>query len=326
MKMLKKIGALAFVLLLMLSLCANAFAADPTYTVRIYAGNIGEVDGANVVTISGIAFGDTITVLESQVKVDDDRFYAIGFREAGHDNNPYYTFGTPVKITRDMDFVIGYGMKSTAVQYMVSYLHATTRVNLLPPQIFYGNIGDKPVVAFQYVENYRPQALAITKTLTSDPTQNVFEFLYTPINTGGGAVVPPGGGGGNANQNANQNQGQNANQNQNQNENQGQNANQGGTAGGNAGTETPGTETNPAGGTAAPGTETPGTEVAPAEPVEILDLDVPQAAPEGTEQQGALSGVPTWVIAVGSAIAGGLIIVPLIYLFVSKKKQKEETK
>jgi len=335
MKLFRKIAALAFVLALMLSLCAVAFAAPTTYTVRIYAGNKGTVDGGSVIPLT-VGDGGTVTVLESQVKVNDERLYAKGFREAGHDNNPVYAFGTPVTINRDMDFVIAYGMKSTAVQYVVSYLHVTTRINLLPPQIFYGNVGDKPVVAFQYVENYRPQALAITRTLTADPTQNVFEFLYTPLNIGGGGgVVPPGGGGaaggggagGNANQNANAGQNANENAGQNANENAGQNANE--NAGQNAGGEaagTPGTETTvPGGETTAP------VEVTPSEPVEILDLDVPQAEGPGAVEDGStdntvLGGIPRWVAAVGGVIVGGLIVVPIVFLLTTKKKKDEKKK
>jgi len=335
MKTLKKIFALVFVLALMLTLCANAFAepAESTmYKVRLYAGNIGTVKGGTVFETE-VADGDWFTIDREWINVTDNRFYAKGARLSGLDNS-YYTAFNPdsglvsFQVTKDTDFVIAYGMKSTAVQYVVSYLHVTTRINLLPPQIFYGNVGDKPVVAFQYVENYRPQALAITKTLTADPTQNVFEFLYTPLNIGGGGgVVPPGGGGaaggggagGNANQNANAGQNANENAGQNANENAGQNA--GGEAAGTPGTET----TVPGGETTAP------VEVTPSEPVEILDLDVPQAEGPGAVEDGStdntvLGGIPRWVAAVGGVIVGGLIVVPIVFLLTTKKKKDEKKK
>ena len=39
------------------------------------------------------------------------------------------------------------------------------------------------MVAYLYVENYTPQALALTKTLSSNESQNVFTFVYTPVTT-----------------------------------------------------------------------------------------------------------------------------------------------
>ena len=49
---------------------------------------------------------------------------------------------------------------------------------LAPSQTYYGNVGDKPVVAYLYIENYLPEALALTKTLSADASENVFTFVY----------------------------------------------------------------------------------------------------------------------------------------------------
>ena len=54
---------------------------------------------------------------------------------------------------------------------------------LADSQTFYGNAGDKPVVAYKYIENYIPQALALTKTLSDNESENVFTFTYTPGET-----------------------------------------------------------------------------------------------------------------------------------------------
>ena len=49
------------------------------------------------------------------------------------------------------------------VAYTVNYQDASGK-SLAKSQTFYGNVGDKPVVAYRYVENYIPDALALTKT------------------------------------------------------------------------------------------------------------------------------------------------------------------
>ena len=175
MKKFRKIAALAFALVLMFSLCATAFAEPANssdYTVRFYGGNDGVgtlLVGSGNVYSQTVASGTGVTITADQVKVNDERYYAKGFREAGHDNNPVYAFGTSVAVTRDIDFVIAYGMRSSAVTYTVYYKHATTGADLLAPQTFWGNEGDKPVVAFQYIENFMPQAYNLTKTLSKIP-------------------------------------------------------------------------------------------------------------------------------------------------------------
>ena len=65
------------------------------------------------------------------------------------------------------------------VAYTVNYQDASGNA-LAESQTFYGNIGDKPVVAYRYVENYIPDALALTKTLSDNESENVFTFTYTP--------------------------------------------------------------------------------------------------------------------------------------------------
>lgn len=63
--------------------------------------------------------------------------------------------------------------------HTVNYQDASGN-SLAESQTFYGNVGDKPVVAYRYVENYIPDALALTKTLSDNESENVFTFTYTP--------------------------------------------------------------------------------------------------------------------------------------------------
>lgn len=65
------------------------------------------------------------------------------------------------------------------VAYTVNYQDASGKA-LAESQTFYGNVGDKPIVAYQYIENYIPDALALTKTLSNNVSENVFTFTYKP--------------------------------------------------------------------------------------------------------------------------------------------------
>ncbi len=64
------------------------------------------------------------------------------------------------------------------VGYTVNYQDENGRT-LAESRKYYGNIGDKPVVAHIYIENYEPQALALTRTLSSNEAENVFTFVYS---------------------------------------------------------------------------------------------------------------------------------------------------
>ena len=161
MKALRKALALIFLAALILSMGATAFADD--YMVRIYAGNQGTIGGGDVRN-DAVAPGGTISFSPGEVTVKDNRYYVRGIREAGLDNNSTTIFVNSVTINEDIDYVVAYGMKSTAVRYTVNYV-STDGETLATSETYYGNIGDKPVVAFLYVEGYLPQAYNLTKLL-----------------------------------------------------------------------------------------------------------------------------------------------------------------
>ena len=196
MKTVRRVLALVFLMALMLSLGTTAFAeVDPNnYTVRIFAGNMGTIDGGDVRTqkVPITAPGTALNYKNDDVTVKDDRSYVRGIRYAGQDNATVFTGNPPGGIVEDMDFVVAYGIKSSAVRYTVNYV-STGGATLAPSETYYGNIGDKPVVAFVYVEGYQPQAYNLTKTLVEDEGSNVFTFTYSQVTT---TVVPqviPGG-------------------------------------------------------------------------------------------------------------------------------------
>ena len=149
-----------------------------TYKVTLSAGNKGTINGQNKIEQTNIASGSTVTFNLNDIQVTDDKYYVKGIRLSGRDNNE--TLAAPsFTVDKDTDYVVAYGIKGNMVAYTVNYQDASGK-SLAESQTFYGNVGDKPVVAYRYVENYIPDALALTKTLSDNESENVFTFTYTP--------------------------------------------------------------------------------------------------------------------------------------------------
>lgn len=144
-------------------------------------GNKGTIDGQEQKEITGLSLGSQVILDINSVKVTDDKYYVKGFRLSGRDNEE--ALATPtIEVDGDVDYVVAYGIKGDMVAYTVNYQDANGKT-LADSQTFYGNAGDKPVVAYKYIENYIPQALALTKTLSDNESENVFTFTYTPGET-----------------------------------------------------------------------------------------------------------------------------------------------
>lgn len=192
---------LGVVLTLLLALCmglpAAAFAApadsDTTYTIRLYGGNRGTVNGQDMVEWTGVHYGDTVDLGQASIAVTDGKYYAKGARPAGLDNVKDVVYvadvdangklsGT-VTVTEDADYVIAYGVLADRVEYTVRYVDAAGN-ELAASQKFMGDIGDTPATAAPYFENYVPNAYAATLALTGDPDQNVITFTYARLATG----------------------------------------------------------------------------------------------------------------------------------------------
>lgn len=174
------------------------FSNQYTYTVRVYSGAQGTFSDGSTEMIIQITPGTTIDLTrvlagiqmkeckDAAGNVVENKYYAKGIRESGKDNNTVDTLVGPVyKVTKDIDLVAAYAMKGGNVSYTVKYLNADTKEELFPSQTFYGNVGEKPVVAYQFIDGYVPQAYNLAKTLVEDESENVFTFLYKP-GTGGG--------------------------------------------------------------------------------------------------------------------------------------------
>ncbi len=184
MKNLKKLLVilLALCLTVILSVSAAAQTTPYTYTVRIFAGAQGTIAGEPVVVYSNLTYGSRVNFDVSQVELSDNsKYYVKGIRESGKDNS---TVGNPsILVEGDEDYVVAYGLLGDSVAYTVLYLDADGN-ELLPSGTFYGNIGDKAVVAYKYIDGYQPQAYNLGRTLSANAAENVFPFYYTPVAEG----------------------------------------------------------------------------------------------------------------------------------------------
>lgn len=196
------------VLVVMLSRTAFAAEEQYTYTVRLYAGNQGVLTGEGIeapvgadvtfdgdrIIISGLKYGDIVYIVyQDAVTVTDERYYARGVRRSGRDNSE--ATESSFAVASDRDYVIAYGVKGDMVAYTVNYVDVNGR-GLLSSDTYYGAVGERQYVSARYVDGYQPQALNMVKTLSANEVENVFDFQYTPVQTGS---APGGTTGGDAN-------------------------------------------------------------------------------------------------------------------------------
>jgi len=154
-----------------------------TYHVTVSGGLHGTVNGQDQVDVQ-IAPGSLFNPSEYPVTLNDgdDKYYFKGFHVSGIEG----VLTGAQAVNEDMVFVATYGVKGDLVEYTVHYVDENGN-QLLPSGTFYGNAGDKPVVAYQYVEGYLPQAYNLTQTLTKEGT-NEFTFVYSVNENAGGGT------------------------------------------------------------------------------------------------------------------------------------------
>ena len=275
----------------------DAFADESksySYTVTLYAGN-GTIDGAASKSYGPYGYGKSCTIAWQTLNIqpDDDKYYVKGIRLAGHDG---LAESGNIEVTQDLQYVVAYGMKKDQVAYTINYVDANG-AQIADSETFYGNIGDKPVIAYRYIEGYQPtNAYNLTGTLKDNAEDNVFTFKYQAV------------------------QGSSAGA-----------ANGGTSAGTSDGQATPGDESGAADENAA-GDEATGDEAADetgtqegaangAEPAELLDIDDdsnPLASAQSAVQEtfsNPLNYLP-WVLGVLVVIA----LISVIALMVAKKR------
>lgn len=216
-----------FTSVLSLCLCVTASTLNThaegrkayTYTVNFYTGNHGTFAGTShvmvdnsksgssyqisgngsVVTVSGLMRNDVVSFDAAMAGAVDlgenSKYYVKGIRQSGRDNDTVSL--SAFRVEKDQDYVVAYGIRGELTSYVVNYQDTSGRT-LAPSRTYYGNVGDRPVVAFLYIEGYEPQAYNLTRTLTANTAENVFTFQYSRTRTGGGGgggtTTEPGGG------------------------------------------------------------------------------------------------------------------------------------
>lgn len=338
-KMKKFLGALAtmaMVLSLVVPAGMTVQAADGdgalySYTIRVFAGKQGKFqDGSTVKEYTGKSFNiDDIKVEPAVVENEDgktqyEKYYVKGIKPSGSDLSENLVNPSFVDAESDMDYVVVYGIRGKMVNYTVEYLDANGNA-LAQRRTYEANIGDKPIVPYQYIEGYTPQAYSLTMTLRGPeerPEGNVFTFRYTPVPVVGGGsrtvydeetvtttnpitqVVPT--------------------------ENTG---NEGGAAAGGGGvTVVPGEggDAQAEAGGAAAGEEAANAEETPAEPETLIDLDdeeVPLANIPGSNGNVAGSEAGSFFVSMPPAVIVGvvslavLVIAAAWYLLFMRKKR-----
>lgn len=158
------------------------------YTVRIFAGKQGTINGEPMVKYDNVEPNTKPDFNFNEVSVNDgSKYYAKGILESGKagKTNSIYINSIPA-VKGDIDYVVAYGLRSNMVKYTVYYIDNESGADLAAPQTFYGSVGDKPVVAYLYIEGYQPLSYNLTKTLQADESENVFTFRYTSLT---GAVI-----------------------------------------------------------------------------------------------------------------------------------------
>ncbi|MFR0951704.1 MAG: MucBP domain-containing protein [Lachnospiraceae bacterium] len=98
--------------------------------------------------------GSTVTFNLKDIQVTDDKYYVKGIRLSGRDNEE--ALASPVLDNRNRRCRLCSSLwnQRHMVAYTVNYQDASGKA-LAESQTFYGNVGDKPIVAYQlYRELY----------------------------------------------------------------------------------------------------------------------------------------------------------------------------
>lgn len=321
-----------------------SMAADQkpyTYTVTFYAGNNGTfsqsqfkdfltldgyapdcdvvraADGSSV-TVSGIPANMRISYDAAAAGavdlLQDGRYYVKGLRQSGHDNAEARVGITSFQVTKDLDYVVAYGIRGDMTTYTVLYQDSAGNT-LAPSRTYSGNVGDRPVAGYRYIEGYQPQAYNLTRTLVKNAAENIFTFVYSRTAAGGG-------GGGSAGDETG--------------------AGTGSTAAGEtqivvpgtgaAGDMVPGTAGGAAEDAAASGITTDaGVEAVPdeaavqnEEPQELMELDDEEIPLAGGEEEpaGNVGGNMLRSVAIGGVAAAALVFLLVLWM---KNRRKDES-
>lgn len=176
---------------------ADAKAFSYTYTVSFSAGGQGSINGGvqvrkasgneasasvsvkgDKIIVTGLEYGDVISCdAQGSVSLDENsKYYVKGIRLSGRDNNTVAQ--SAFLVSGDQDYVVAYGIPGELAEYTVNYVD-TDGNKLAESRTYYGNVGDEPVIAYLYIDGYIPDSYNQTGKLSSNASENVFNFVYS---------------------------------------------------------------------------------------------------------------------------------------------------
>ena len=168
-----------------------------TYTVSFSAGGQGSINGGvqvrkasgneasasvsskgDKIIVTGLEYGDVISC-DAQGSValnENSKYYVKGIRLSGRDNNTVAQ--SAFLVSGDQDYVVAYGIPGELAEYTVNYVD-TDGNKLAESRTYYGNVGDEPVIAYLYIDGYIPDSYNQSGKLSSNTSENVFNFVYS---------------------------------------------------------------------------------------------------------------------------------------------------
>ncbi|MBP3897794.1 MAG: hypothetical protein J6D57_08225 [Mogibacterium sp.] len=177
------LAAAAVMILIIIMIPVRSCAADDyTYKMRVSGGNNGVLVKNDGTESAGIEYtvkageGQFPQVSTSDVKVTNNKYVVVGFKEAGRDTL-MQTVPAVSSTMSDRLYVAVYGVQSNLVKYTVQYLDGDG-ASLMDDAVYYGPAGSEVMVSFKYIEGYAPTAYNLTKTLAADSNENVLAFRY----------------------------------------------------------------------------------------------------------------------------------------------------
>lgn len=177
----KSIVLLLSLLVILMCIPIGMTQADYSYRVRVFAGNQSNVSNPEMPIID-LPFSPGAEcnlprskTIEETYLPEGSKYYVKGYKISG-EGGEYTCHSESFIVDRDYDLMVAYGMPDNLVSYTINFVDAETGAQLADSVTYYGNVGDKPVVAYEYIEGYRPLYRNISGTLSADG--NVWSFPY----------------------------------------------------------------------------------------------------------------------------------------------------
>ncbi|MBR0456133.1 MAG: hypothetical protein IJJ01_05635 [Firmicutes bacterium] len=195
MKKVQRIAVLVLSACLVFGMMTVSAFGDDGYKhqLEVTAGNGSFSSGSTLKgTTASIDIDNAqLTVGDDTVDITapDENHFVIGMKVTGHDNSEVIT-GTVdlANYNEDESLVVAYGLKSNMIKYTIRYITADGSTVLHKQEEHYGVVGQKPVVAYKYVEGYLPDAYNRTGELKRG-SDNVFTFYYYPVDNAGQIIT-----------------------------------------------------------------------------------------------------------------------------------------